>query len=106
MVVQESDESLIRYLEQLAGRKFLTREAIHNYLKELWADEARRSQAANRRRIVRETLLLVMLLGAGLNYYYWDVSLQIAQLRSVQVFVPVPSVGASAPGSSPRRAAR
>ncbi len=85
----ESAETVLEHLEQLTGRSFHSREAIDSYLKELAADEARRTRAAAHVRIFRETVFLGLLLAAYLHYHYWEVTLQIASLAHVQVFVPV-----------------
>jgi hypothetical protein len=42
--------------------------------------------------LLRQTLTLSALVAAYLQYYFWDVQLQIAALHSVTVFVPVPLV--------------
>jgi hypothetical protein len=85
----ESSEDVLRYLEQLTGRELRSREAIKVYLKELARDEIQRTRVATGNRIVREALLLGLLSVAYLHYYYWDVSLQIASLARIHVFVPV-----------------
>jgi hypothetical protein len=85
----ESSEDVLKYLEQLTGRELRSREAVDGYLKELAKDEIERTRVATGRRIVREALLLGLLSAAYLHYYYWDVSLQIASLHQVRIFVPV-----------------
>ena len=85
----ESSEDALRYLEDLTGHELRSREAIDRLLKDLAADEVTRVRAAAGARIIREALLLGLLLAAYLHYYYWDVSLQVASLSQVRVFVPV-----------------
>jgi hypothetical protein len=50
-------------------------------------------RARPRRPILRQALTLSALAAAYLQYYYWDVQLQIASLNSVTVFVAAPAVG-------------
>ena len=83
-----SNEDVLGYLEQRTGRQLRSREAVDSYFKDLAADDARRIRVANRRRIVRESLFLGLLLAAYLHYYYWDVSLQIATLEQPRFFAP------------------
>ena len=42
---------------------------------------------------LKQTALLSGLVGAYLHYYFWDVSLQIASLSAVTVFVLQPTLG-------------
>ena len=86
---RESSDDLIKYLEALMGRRFTSREDINDFLKQIQAEEDEKTRAATRRRVRRETLLLGCLLASYLHYHYWDVSLQVASLQKVQVFVPV-----------------
>ncbi len=46
--------------------------------------------------LLRQTMTLGALTIAYLHYYFWDVSLQIASLNSVTVFVPVTSLAKAA----------
>ena len=95
---KESGDDLIKYLEGLIGRKLTSRQDIHGFLKQLRTEEVEKIRVAASRRVIRETLLLGCLLAAYLHYYYWDVNLQIASLRQVQVFVPVSPVQGSGSG--------
>ena len=93
-----SSDDLVKYLEELTGRKFTSREDINSFLEQLWTEETEKSRTAANRRVVRETLLLGCLLAAYLHYYYWDVRLQIASLHQVRVFVPVSNEQYRVPG--------
>ena len=84
------------------GRRFTSREDINDFLKQIQAEEVEKTRAATRQRIIRETLLLGCLLASFLQYYYWDVSLQIASLQKVHVFVPVSQDQYRVPGKSPK----
>ena len=101
----ESSEDLIRYMEGLTGRKLASRDSIHRYFSELWHEQAERNRRAEGRRIAWEGLLVIVLALAALHYYYWDVNLQIASLRSIQVFAAAPPASASTTGSFRQRAA-
>jgi len=61
----------------------------------LGAPPARRNAATLRLGMaqLKRPLLLLGLAGAYLHYYFWDVQLQIASLRSVTVFVSAPAIG-------------
>jgi hypothetical protein len=63
----------------------------------LWLRLAASATAASAstlpRPALKRTMLLAGLAGAYLHYYYWDVHLQIASLRSVTVFVPSYGLG-------------
>jgi len=78
---------LLLYLEQLAGRRFASREDIHDYLRGLQADETERKLVDARRLRQREAAFLGVLALAAAQYYYWDVSLQIASMPKVHYFV-------------------
>ncbi len=82
-------EDVLEYLERRTGRKLRSREAVDRYLKDLEARESEFRRKGMRRGIIRGTLLLALILTAYLNYYYWDVRLEIVSLPAVQVFVPV-----------------
>jgi len=43
--------------------------------------------------VARQTLMLSVLVGSYLHYYFWDVQLQIASLQSVTVFVQSTRMG-------------
>ena len=88
-----SPASLLRYLEGLAGRKFRSPADILSYLAEISGDAPKAHRVRERTRIARETVLIGLLALAGLQYYFWDVYLQIASLPSIHVFVPVPPAG-------------
>jgi hypothetical protein len=86
-----SPAELLAFLERLAGRTLTSREDIVEYLRSLQADEAERAFAQGRRRKLRELLFVGLLVVSAAQYYYWDVSLQIAAMHKVHYFVPAPS---------------
>jgi hypothetical protein len=85
-----SPASLHHYLEELAGRKLGSHAEVLRYLREVAGRQPEAHREQERRRLVREATLLVLLAISYLHYYYWDVQLQIAALHSVGVFLPAP----------------
>ena len=93
----DSSDDLVRYLEELTGRKFTSRNDIRSYVDELAERERESSRIHARRQVVRDTVLLVCLLSAFIQYHFLDISLQISRLPSTVVFVPAQT------GSAPAR---
>jgi hypothetical protein len=95
-VPEDSDDSfnapasLHHYLEELAGRKLRTHAEVLRYLREVAGAQPEAHRERERRRMVREVSLLVLLAISYLHFYYWEVQLQIAALQSVGVFIPAP----------------
>jgi hypothetical protein len=85
-----SPASLHKYLEELAGRKLQTHAEMLAYLREVAGTQPDVHREVERRRMVREVSLLVLLAVSYLHYYYWEVQLEISALRSVSVFIPAP----------------
>ena len=85
-----SPASLHKYLEELAGRKLQTHAEVLAYLREVAGTQPDAHRERERRRMVREVSLLVLLAVSYLHFYYWEVQLEIAALRSVGVFIPAP----------------
>jgi|GEM_PF-2114983 len=83
----DAPEALLRHIEQHAGQPLRSRAAIDAYLATLTAPRGEARQGE--RSLLRESMLVLFLVVAVLQYYYIDVSLQIAALRNVTVFVPV-----------------
>ncbi len=83
-----SPASLHRYVEELAGRPLQSHADVLNYLKEVAGSLPKEHRGQERRRLLRELTLVSLLVASFLQYYYWDVQLQIAALNSVQIFVP------------------
>lgn len=95
---EDGAETLLRHMEQHAGRPLRSRAAIDAYLAARTAP--REQPRSGERSLLRETMLVLFLVVAVLQYYYIDVSLEIASLKNVTVFVPVeqvhrPSISAS-----------
>lgn len=84
---KDTPESLLRHLEQHAGESLRSPAAIDAYLAAL--KKSGNDGTAARRSLLRETALVLFLVVAVLQYYYIDVSLEIAALKRVTVFVPV-----------------
>jgi hypothetical protein len=84
----EPGEGVLEYLELRIGRKLRSREAVDGFLKALESRESEAHRKGMRRGITRGAILLALILAAYLQYYYWDVKLEIAALPAVEVFVP------------------
>ena len=83
-----SPASLHRYLEALAGRKLQTHGEVLEFLKEVAGTQPQGYREHERRRMVREVALIVLLAISYLHFYYWEVQLEIAALNTVNVFIP------------------
>jgi hypothetical protein len=83
-----SPASLHRYVEVLAGRKLQTHAQVLEFLKEVAGSQPRGYREHERRRMVREVALIVVLAISYLHFYYWEVQLEIAALNSVNVVIP------------------
>jgi len=89
-----SPASLHRYVEELAGRKLQTHAEVLEFLKEVAGSQPRGYREHERRRMVREVALIVLLAISYLHFYYWEVQLEIAALNSVNVVIPAPEARA------------
>ena len=85
-----SPASLHRYVEELAGRKLQTHTEVLEFLKEVAGSQPRGYREHERRRMVREVALIVLLAISYLHFYYWEVQLEIAALNYVNVVIPAP----------------
>ena len=83
-----SPASLHRYIEELAGRKLQTHAQVLEFLKEVAGSQPRGYREHERRRMVREVALILLLAISYLHFYYWEVQLEIAALNSVKVVIP------------------
>ena len=95
----ESSAQLVGYLEELAGRKFRSREDVRAFVEELATQAQKASQAHRRGQVLKDTVLLFCLLSAYIQYNFLDVNLQISRLPSTIIFVPV-DVRAAPPRAS------
>lgn len=81
-------EELVQHLEKLTGRTLKTREDIQAYVREA-AERAPRDEPAVRRWRKFKRITLIALLAFGvIQYYIFDVLLQIASLPTNTYFVP------------------
>lgn len=83
-----SPASLHRYAEELAGRKLQTHAEVLEFLREVAGSQPQGYREHERRRMVREVALIVLLALSYLHFYYWQVQLEIAALNSVKVVIP------------------
>jgi len=63
---------------------------VLEFLKEVAGSQPRGYREHERRRMVREVALIVLLAISYLHFYYWEVQLEIAALNSVNVVIPAP----------------
>jgi len=85
--LDESPEALLGLIEKISGAKLRSADDITTYFERLKLQEVERQQAETKRRAIREGFLVAMLVASAAQYYYWDVSLQIASLHKVHYFV-------------------
>jgi len=85
----EPSENLLGYFEHLAGRRLRTREEIRLYFQALNAEREVTEQRQKRRRLAWESLLLLVTVAAYLQYYFWNVYIEIESLPRVVVFSAV-----------------
>ena len=86
----QSREELLRELEEATGQTFRSREDIRNFVAAASGQkEAKRVRSERRWIIAKHATLAVFLALAVVQYYSFDVLLQILSIRGVTVFVPV-----------------
>ena len=83
-----SPAELHRYLEQLAGRPLQSHGEVLQYLRQVAGVSPRAYRDQERRRMVREVSLLLLLSLSYLHYYYWEVQVEIAKLNALRIFIP------------------
>ena len=84
----ESREELLKFLEEVSGRKLRTREDVRRYLEEIAAKARDENLAVRFWQTVKQATWLFMVIFAFLQYYYMDVLSEIASIR--QVTFPMP----------------
>ena len=88
-VDEEPSENLLGYFEHLAGRRLRSREEIRLYFQALNSEREILETRQKRRRLAWESLLLLLAVGSYLQYYYWNVYIEIESLPRVVIFSPV-----------------
>ena len=83
-----SPAELHRYLEHLAGRPLQSHGEVLHYLQQVAGTSPRTHRDQERRRMVREVLLLLMVSLSYLHYYDWEVQVEIAKLNSLRILIP------------------
>ena len=91
--LKESPEELLSYAEQLAGVTLSGREDIREYFEKVRREEAERLRSIEKRRVLREAVLVVLLGFAIAQYYFWDVQLQVLSAQKNYYFVRASSKG-------------
>jgi hypothetical protein len=87
----ESSEQLLDYLEMLTGRRLRSRDDIRRFVAEGAPPQSQAWQVRVRRSIRRQSLVLIMLAAAILQFYFLDVNLKIQSLNSAGAFAPAAS---------------
>lgn len=90
---KESPEELLTYLEELTGASLSARADIRDHFRRAHREEAERRRAIEKRRILREAVLVTLLGLALAQYYYWDVELQVAAMQKNYYFVRATTKG-------------
>ena len=83
-----SPAELHRYLEQLAGRPLQSHGEVLQYLRQVAGTNPHAYRDQERRRMVREISLLLLLSLSYLHYYYWEVQVEISKLNTLRIFIP------------------
>lgn len=84
-----SREELIRYLEQVSGRRIRTRDDIKAYVEEMAARKATDQPGVRFWQRLKTITLIALAAFAFVQYYAIDVMNQILALRENTFFVPV-----------------
>ena len=85
----ETPEELVRHLEKLTGRTFRTREDIQAYVREVSARSVFVLPEAQRWVQTKRILLVALLAFGVIQYYMFDVLLQIVTMPASTYFAPV-----------------
>ncbi|MGA8006552.1 MAG: hypothetical protein WCA17_10660 [Burkholderiales bacterium] len=84
----ESSEELLQFLEERTGRSLRSRKAIERYIAESVEGVRANTKRGYRTQLILDSTLLLGLVVAILQYYYWDVFLQMDKLERITIFVP------------------
>ena len=84
----ETREELVQHLEELTGRTLRTRADIESYVREVSARKATDEPSVRRWLKVKKFTLIGLLAFSAMQYYMFDVLLEIASMRSTTFFVP------------------
>jgi hypothetical protein len=81
-------EELLVLIEKSAGHEVRSPEQIRELFARMTRERPRSDRVQNNRRIIRESILVSLLTVSLLQYHFWDVSLEIASLRSLTIQWP------------------
>ena len=84
----ESREELIEHLESLAGRTLKTREDVTAYVHAVRARTAAGELSVQRWLKAKKLTLMALFAFSVIQYYIFEVMLEIATIRSTTYFVP------------------
>jgi hypothetical protein len=85
----ESREALLRYLEELSGRRLASRSDVRAFLQEKEALRPQDLPSVRRWRTAKRATIGALFVFAALQYHLMDVFLEIMSLRETTYFVPV-----------------
>jgi len=84
-------EGLRSDLDEIAERRIESIEDLLHYVAAKYPPSRQELPGVLTNALFKRTLALSALVGSYLQYYFWDVNLQIASLNSLTVFLPVAS---------------
>jgi hypothetical protein len=84
-----SSEHALTELERLAGRPITSVDDLLRFIAATSAPRSAPPRARPERALLRQGAQLGALAVAYLHYYFWEVSLEIAALPALTVFVPI-----------------
>ena len=84
--LDDSPETLLGMIEEFAGAKLRSADDIATYFERVKLKDVELRRAEASRRKLREGFLVTLLVLSAAQYYFWDVSLQIASLHKVHYF--------------------
>ena len=91
----ESRETLLRYLEELSGRRLASRSDVRALLQEKQTLRPEQLTSVRRWRNAKRATIGALLGFAVLQYHLMDVFLEIMSLRETTYFVPVATKSAT-----------
>ena len=82
-------EELLFLIERSTGHSLRTPEQIQEMLARKEKDKPATDGTQNKKRIIREGILVLLLAVSLLQYHFWDVKLEISALRSLSITWPL-----------------
>jgi hypothetical protein len=82
-------EELLVLIERSTGQSLRTPEQIREMFARKLKDQPPTDGTQNKKRIIREGILVSLLAVSLLQYHFWDVKLEISALRSLTITWPL-----------------